>query len=514
MAILRGGRRIGNFDIRVGLPRDRSLVDVAADPRLKRQPGGAGTIQRFLAQVNTGEGFARTNRYIVRINPPARVFDNPYAGDFDMSPGNNDLESLTTIENVDMMCNKVTMPNRDVNTATNRTYGPARRMPYAYSYSGELELSFYGDKFLRQRMFFENWQKKIFDIQTHNMNYYDSYVGSMDIMQLGQFDSKQDDDARVTYAVRLFEVYPQTIGSYDYTYGSENEQVIVPITLNFRTWANLTIDQINGATVGKSVGDVPAIKASKDFGLFSGVLGKLPPEFRRAGRDVLETATYELTLPSSDVQVKYRPFLVKEEKVLLLAMESEDGKQITSALKDIVRACTFNSVNVEALPTFDLEYIFLNIRAKSVGEVTKLKLLCPDDKETYANVELDLSKVEVQVDDKHTNEVVVNDKIKMRLAYPTIDTFDPEQDAKTLKTQALFDVIGNVVYEIYEGETVHKASDYTKEEMQTFLESLSTDVFVKIQNFFNTMPRLQHEVEVENPKTKVKSKIMLSGLQS
>ena len=229
---------------------------------------------------------------------------------------------------------------------------------------------------------------------------------------------------------------------------------------------------------------------------------------------ILETATYELTLPSSDVQVKYRPFLVKEEKILLLAMESDNAGEITKALKEIVHACTFGSINVDVLPTFDLEYIFLNVRAKSVGEVAKLKLLCPDDNETYGNVELDLSKVEVQVDDKHTNEIVVNDKIKMRLAYPTIDTFDPEQDAKTLKTQALFDVIGNVVYEIYEGETVHKASDYTKEEMQTFLESLSTDVFVKIQDFFNTMPRLQHEVEVTNPKTNVTSKIMLSGLQS
>jgi citrate lyase gamma subunit len=229
---------------------------------------------------------------------------------------------------------------------------------------------------------------------------------------------------------------------------------------------------------------------------------------------ILETATYELTLPSSDVQVKYRPFLVKEEKILLLAMESDNAGEITKALKEIVHACTFGSINVDVLPTFDLEFIFLNVRAKSVGEVAKLKLLCPDDNETYGNVELDLSKVEVQVDDKHTNEIVVNDKIKMRLAYPTIDTFDPTQDAKTLKTQQLFDVIGNVVYEIYEGETVHKASDYTKEEMQTFLESLSTDVFVKIQDFFNTMPRLQHEVEVTNPKTNVTSKIMLSGLQS
>jgi len=229
---------------------------------------------------------------------------------------------------------------------------------------------------------------------------------------------------------------------------------------------------------------------------------------------ILETATYELTLPSSDVQVKYRPFLVKEEKVLLLAMESEDGKQITSALKDIVRACTFNSVNVEALPTFDLEYIFLNIRAKSVGEVTKLKLLCPDDKETYANVELDLSKVEVQVDDEHSNEISITDKVKMIMRYPTIDTFDPSIDATKLKTNQLFDIIANTVYEIYDGETVHKASDYSKEEMNKFIESLTSDHFGKIQQFFNTMPRLQHELEIENPKTKVKSKVMLSGLQS
>jgi hypothetical protein len=145
-------------------------------------------------------------------------------------------------------------------------------------------------------MFFENWQKKIMDINNHNMKFYDDYVGSMDIMQLGQFDSKQDDDARVTYAVRLFEVYPQTIGSYDMDYGQNDSLVNVPITLNFRTWANLTIDQINGATVGKSVGDVPTIKASKDFGLFSGVLGKLPPEFRRAGRDVLQTARRNLPI--------------------------------------------------------------------------------------------------------------------------------------------------------------------------------------------------------------------------
>ena len=298
MAILRGGRRIGNFDIRLGLPRDKSLVDVAKDPRLKRQPGGSGTIQRFLSQVNQGEGFARTNRYIVRINIPRPIAEpvDEEQGFGINEGGNNDLESNQTVENIDMMCNSVIMPNRDVNTAPHQMYGPRREMPYAYSYSANIECSFYGDKFLRQRMFFENWQKKIMNISSHNMKYYNNYVGSMDIMQLGQFDSKQDDDARVTYAVRLFEVYPQTIGSVTYSYASQNEIANVPITLNFRNWANLTIDQIDGATVGKAIGDVPTIKASKDFGLFSGILGKLPPEFQRAGRDILQTTRRNLPI--------------------------------------------------------------------------------------------------------------------------------------------------------------------------------------------------------------------------
>ena len=183
---------------------------------------------------------------------------------------------------------------------------------------------------------------------------------------------------------------------------------------------------------------------------------------------ILDTATYELTLPSSDVQVKYRPFLVKEEKILLMAMESENAAEITKALKEIVHTCTFGSINVDALPTFDLEYIFLNIRAKSVGEVAKLKLLCPDDKETYANVELDLSKVEVQVDDKHSNEIQINDKIKMVMKYPTINSFDPTVDATKLKTEQLFDIIADTVYEIYDGETVHKGRDNRKEEMKKY----------------------------------------------
>jgi hypothetical protein len=296
MAILRGGRRIGNFDIRLGLPRDKSLADVAGDPRLQRKPGGSGVLQRFQAQINQGEGMARPNRFYVIINPPQKLITTP-GHDFDIVPNtSNDLNSGTMRENMQMMCNKITMPSRDINTAPHKTYGPKREMPYAYSFSGEIEMTFFGDKFLRQRMFWENWQKTIFNNETHDMKYYDNYVGSIDIFQLGQFDAKADDDARVTYAVRLYEVYPQVISPIEYTYGANNTIVEVPVTLNFRNWVNLTIDQVNGATIGQAAGDKPTIKASKDFGLFGGILSKLPPEIRRAGRDILQTTRRNLPI--------------------------------------------------------------------------------------------------------------------------------------------------------------------------------------------------------------------------
>ncbi|MGY8865918.1 MAG: hypothetical protein ACKVJK_09825 [Methylophagaceae bacterium] len=157
-------------------------------------------------------------------------------------------------------------------------------------------------------MFFENWQKKIFNIQTHDMNFYDDYVGTMDIMQLGSFNSENDRD-RVTYAVRLYEVYPQTIGSYDMSYGQTNEVVNVPITLNFRHWRNLTIDQVNSATVGQSFGDMPSIKPSKEFGLFGGILNRLPPEIQRAGRQVLSTAKRNLPIGRITGGRVFPPFL-------------------------------------------------------------------------------------------------------------------------------------------------------------------------------------------------------------
>ena len=228
---------------------------------------------------------------------------------------------------------------------------------------------------------------------------------------------------------------------------------------------------------------------------------------------ILETATYELTLPSADVKVKYRPFLVKEEKVLLQALESNDDVEIKNAIKDIVSTCTFGQVDAGKLPTFDLEYVFLQIRSKSVGEVTNIRLRCPDDKETYVTKEVDLSKVEVQVDDAHTNEIQVNDKVKIIMKYPTIDTVDPKLNIKGMRTQQVFDMIAGCIHSIYDGEKQHSTSDYSKEELDKFLESLDRKSFDKLNKFFETMPQLRHEIEIENPKTKVKSKIVLKGAQ-
>ena len=229
---------------------------------------------------------------------------------------------------------------------------------------------------------------------------------------------------------------------------------------------------------------------------------------------VLETNTFELTLPSSDVKVKFRPFLVKEEKILLQAMESQEQKQIVGALQNIVNVCTFGQLNVDELPTFDLEYVFLQIRSKSVGEVSKLKVLCPDTKKDYAEVEVDLSTVDVQVDDEHNNKIMVDEgkQISVLMKYPTLASVDPTKDYSKQNTKALFNVIGEGIYQIFEGDKVHMAKDYTKEELDQFVESLDSKSFKKIQRFYETMPKLMHEIEVENPKTKVKSKITLSGL--
>ena len=227
----------------------------------------------------------------------------------------------------------------------------------------------------------------------------------------------------------------------------------------------------------------------------------------------LNVPTYELAIPSTDEKIKYRPFLVKEEKVLLIAMESGEAEDMLQAVKDIVNECTFNKLKLGSMPMFDVEYIFLNIRAKSVGEVSKLKVLCQDDGETYADVEIDLNEIDVQVDDEHTNRIELTDEMGVIMQYPTIDSFSAE-GIGDINASNMLDVIVSCIAQIYDkkGEEVYDSKDSTKKELVEFVEQLNTKQFADVQKFYDTMPSLKHTITVKNPKTKVESEVTLTGL--
>jgi len=226
----------------------------------------------------------------------------------------------------------------------------------------------------------------------------------------------------------------------------------------------------------------------------------------------VNTPTYELVVPSTDEKVKFRPFLVKEEKILLIAMEAQEQSGILNAVKDIVKSCTFDKFDVNRAPIFDIEYIFLNIRAKSVGEVSTVNLRCPDDNETFVQTEIDLTTVDVQITEGHTNKIELTDEMGMILQYPTLDSFT--DSTTVINASNMLDVIASCVSQIYDkkGEDVYDAKDSTKQEIIDFLESLNSKQFLEIQKFFDTMPKLTHTVNIENPETKVKSDITLTGL--
>ena len=226
----------------------------------------------------------------------------------------------------------------------------------------------------------------------------------------------------------------------------------------------------------------------------------------------VNTPTYELAVPSTDEKIKYRPFLVKEEKILLIAMEAQEQSGILNAVKDIVKSCTFDKFDVNKAPIFDIEYIFLNIRAKSVGEISTVNLRCPDDNETFVQTEIDLTKVNVQITEGHTNKIELTDEMGMILQYPTLDSFT--DSTTVINASNMLDVIASCVSQIYDkkGEDVYDAKDSTKQEIVDFLESLNSKQFLEIQKFFDTMPKLTHTVTIENPETKVKSDITLTGL--
>ena len=231
----------------------------------------------------------------------------------------------------------------------------------------------------------------------------------------------------------------------------------------------------------------------------------------------IATPTYELELPSTGKTVKYRPFLVKEEKLLVLALESEDTKQITTAIKAVLKSCVLTKgIKVEHLPTFDIEFLFLHIRGKSVGEEIEVNITCPDDEKTQVPVTLNLEDIKVQKNDKHNNQIKLDDNLMMELKYPSLDEFIKNnfdfKDESAMEQS--FKLIASCIDKIYNEEEVWVAGDCTKKEITEFLESMNSQQFKKIEEFFTTMPKLSHTIKVKNPETKVESEVVLEGLAS
>ena len=229
---------------------------------------------------------------------------------------------------------------------------------------------------------------------------------------------------------------------------------------------------------------------------------------------VINVPTYSVVVPSTKEKITFRPFLVKEEKILLIALEDGEDPAIARAIKQIIHNCTFEQVDVEKLATFDLEFVFLRIRAKSVGETAKVQVLCEDDGETYVEAEINLEKVEVNFPEGHTNNIKLTDDVGVILSYP--DMTEMYKGLEEGQTTIDFSVglIKTAVQQVFEGETMHERADFTEDELTNFLESLTSQQFAKLQNFFETMPRLSHIVTVTNPNTKKKNKVTLEGLNS
>ena len=228
----------------------------------------------------------------------------------------------------------------------------------------------------------------------------------------------------------------------------------------------------------------------------------------------INTPTYELTLPSNGKKIKYRPFLVREEKILIMALETEDQKQITAAIIQILTACIMTrGVKLNELATFDIEYLFLNVRSKSVGETISLNLICPDDEKTSVEVSIDLDSIKVKKDKSHTNIVKLDNNLSLKLKYPSMKQFiESNFEAGVETVSNTMDVVISSIDMIYNEEESWNASESTKKELEDFIDQLNTKQFKLIENFFDTMPKLSHKVKVKNPKTDVESTILLEGL--
>ena len=232
----------------------------------------------------------------------------------------------------------------------------------------------------------------------------------------------------------------------------------------------------------------------------------------------ISTPTYELELPSTGKKIRYRPFLVREEKILIMALESEDTKQISNAIVQILSDCIISkTVKVQELSTFDIEYLFLNVRAKSVGETVEVNVICPDDGETTVQKEINIDDIKVQKDPNHTNIIKLDDTLSMKLKYPSLEQF-VENNFEVNQTGADVDqslaMITSCIDTVYDQEESWSAADCTKKELQEFVEQMNTKQFKEIENFFTTMPKLSHTIKVTNPNTKVESDVVLEGLAS
>ena len=233
------------------------------------------------------------------------------------------------------------------------------------------------------------------------------------------------------------------------------------------------------------------------------------------------TPTYELTLPSNKKAIKYRPFLVKEEKVLIIAMESGDTSQITNAVKDVLKNCVLTrGIKIDSLPSFDIEYLFLNIRAKSVGESVELIVTCPDDNETQVETVVNIDEIEVLIPENHTSEIKVDDTITIKMKYPSLqefidNNFDFKNSTNSEETiNKSFDIVASCIDMVYTSNESWSASDVTKKEILEWLETFDSIQFKRIETFFDTMPKLSHTFTVKNPNTGVESEIVLEGLSS
>ena len=229
------------------------------------------------------------------------------------------------------------------------------------------------------------------------------------------------------------------------------------------------------------------------------------------------TPTYELELPSTEETIKYRPFLVKEEKLLVIALESEDTKQITTAIKSVIKACVLTKgIKVEQLPTFDIEFLFLNIRGKSVGEELEVNIICPDDGETQVPVKVNLDDNQIQKSEDHNNQIKLDDNLMMEMKYPSLEQFIKSNfdfgDENQMDQS--FMLIGSCIDKIYTEEEVWVAADCTKKEVNDFLDSMNSSQFKEIEKFFDTMPKLSHTIKVTNPVTEVESEVVIEGLAS